>query len=240
MPFYRGWLSGLPVNCRPGYRVGWFRLVLLVLLLHEGVGPSVGLALESDHASVVDGAVDDRGGHVGVSEHASPSGELDVRGVDDGLGLVRVGDDLEEEPAALLVYGHVAELVDDEEPCLAYGLQFPVEFALRAGAQEAHDQARGGEEPHRHAPAACLAAQRDGEMGLAGAGRAEHDHVLRPVEESEVLESAPSPVRRHAHVLPIVAVEFLGGREPRLPEQARAFGRLVCDRIKVFTVGTCS
>ena len=118
VPFYRGWLSGLPVNCRPGYRVGWFRLVLLVLLLHEGVGPSVGLALESDHASVVDGAVDDRGGHVGVSEHASPSGELDVRGVDDGLGLVRVGDDLEEEPAALLVYGHVAELVDDEEPCL--------------------------------------------------------------------------------------------------------------------------
>ena len=178
MPFYRGWLSGVPVNCRPGYRVGWFRLVLLVLLLHEGVGPSVGLALESDHASVVDGAVDDRGSHVGVSEHASPSGELDVRGVDDGLGLVRVGDDLEEEPAALLVYGHVAELVDDEEPCLAYGLQFPVEFALRAGAQEAHDQARGGEEPHRHAPAACLAAQRDDEMGLAGAGRAEHDHGL--------------------------------------------------------------
>lgn len=105
-------------------------------------------------------------------------------------------------------------------------MQFPVEFALRTGAQEAHDQARGGEEPHRHAPAACLAAQRDGEMGLAGAGRGEHDHVLRPVEESEVLESAPLPVRRHAHVLPIVAVEFPGGREPRLPEQARASGRL--------------
>ena len=88
VPFYRGWLSGLPVNFLPGYRAGWFRLVLVVLLLHEGVGPSVGFALESDHASVVDGAVDERGGHVLVAEHAAPSAEFDVRGVDDAPSLV--------------------------------------------------------------------------------------------------------------------------------------------------------
>ena len=217
----------------PGYRsivyrvtVGWFRLVLVVLLLHEGVGPAVGFALEPDHASVVDGAVDDRGGHVRVAEHASPSAELDVRGVDDALGLVRVDHDLEQESAAFFVYGHVAELVDDEEPCLAYGLQFPVEFAFRVGAQEAHDQARGGVEPHRHALPAGLPAQRDGEVGLAGAGRPEHDHVLRTVEESEGFEPAALPVRRHAHVLPVVVIEFLGGGEAGLSGQARAFGRL--------------
>ena len=79
----------------PGYRsifyrvtVGWFRLVLVVLLLHEGVGPSAGFVLEPDHASVVDGAVDERGGHVLVAEHAAPSAEFDVRGVDDAPGLV--------------------------------------------------------------------------------------------------------------------------------------------------------
>ena len=80
MPFYRGWLSGLPVNFLPGYRAGWFRLVLVVLLLHEGVGPSVGLALEPDHPAVVDGAVDDRGGEFVVGEDRPPFAELDVRG----------------------------------------------------------------------------------------------------------------------------------------------------------------
>jgi len=180
----------------PGYRsivyrvtVGWFRLVLVVLLLHEGVGPAVGFALEPDHASVVDGAVDDRGGHVRVAEHASPSAGLDVRGVDDALGLVRVGHDLEQESAAFLVYGHVAELVDDDHAGLGDGLQFPVEFAFRVGAQEPHDQARGGVEPHRHALPAGLPAQRDGEVGLAGAGRPEHDHVC-------VLSNFCGPFRR--------------------------------------------
>ena len=217
----------------PGYRsivyrvtVGWFRLVLVVLLLHEGVGPSVGFALEPDHPAVVDGAVDDRGGHVRVAEHASPSAGLDVGGVDDALGLVRVGHDLEQESAALLVYGHVAELVDDDHAGLGDGLQFPVEFAFRVGAQEPHDQARGGVEPHRHALPAGLPARRDGEVGLAGAGRPEHDHVFRTVEESEGFEPAALPVRRHAHVLPVVAVEFPGGGEAGLSGQARAFGRL--------------
>ena len=75
---------------------------------------SVGAAFESDEPSVVDGAVDEGGGHVLVAEHASPSAEFDVGGVDDAPCLVAVGDDLEEETAAFLVYGQVAELVDDQ------------------------------------------------------------------------------------------------------------------------------
>lgn len=103
-------------------------------LLHEGVGLAPGLALESDHPAVVDGAVDDRGGHVGVAEDPAPSGELDVGGVDDALGLVRVGDDLEQEPAAFLVDGHVAEFVDDQERGSADHGEFPVEPIVRLGA----------------------------------------------------------------------------------------------------------
>ena len=45
---------------------------------------SVGAALESDEPSVVDGAVDEGGGHVLVAEHASPSAEFDV-------GLLKAG-----------------------------------------------------------------------------------------------------------------------------------------------------
>ena len=59
---------------------------------------AVGASLESDEPSVVHGAVDQRGGHVLVAEHASPAGELDVRGVDDAPGLVGIRYDLEQEP----------------------------------------------------------------------------------------------------------------------------------------------
>ena len=53
-----------------------------------------------------------------AAEHASPAGELDVRGVDDAPGLVGIRYDLEQEPGSLLVDRHVAELVDDQEPGL--------------------------------------------------------------------------------------------------------------------------
>ena len=39
---------------------------------------AVGASLKSDEPAVVHGAVDQRGGHVLVAEHASPAGELDV------------------------------------------------------------------------------------------------------------------------------------------------------------------
>ena len=152
------------------------------------MGLAVGLALESGHPAVVDGAVDDRGGHVGVAEDPAPSAELDVGGVDDALPLVRVGHDLEEQAAALLVDGHVAELVEDDEPGFADHGEFPVESAFRAGAQQSHDEFGGGEEPDRDAPPAGLAPQRDGEVGLACAGRPEHDHVLVVVDEVEGFE----------------------------------------------------
>ena len=50
---------------------------------HEGVLVAVGAALESDEPSVADGAVDEGGGHVLVTQDASPSGDFDVGDVDD-------------------------------------------------------------------------------------------------------------------------------------------------------------
>ena len=95
-------------RCFPQCRQRVFRRVcgigrclsaLCWLFGHEGVFASVGAALESDEPSVVDGAVDEGGGHVLVAEHASPSAEFDVGGVDDAPCLVGIGNDLEEEPA---------------------------------------------------------------------------------------------------------------------------------------------
>ena len=61
-------------------------------------------------------------------------------------------------------------------------------------------------------------------MGLAGAGRAEHDHVLRVLDEVEGFEGLPPVVDGEAQGCPVVAVELLGLGEPGLFEQPRAFG----------------
>ena len=142
------------------------------------MGSSVRLSLEPDHPAVVHGPVHDRGGHVRIAEHASPATELDVRGVDHALSLVRVGHDLEQEPGALLVDRHVAELVDHEEPRLGYRRELPVEPALGRRTQQPHDQSGRGEEPRRDTVDARLAGQRDREMRLAGPRRSEQHHVL--------------------------------------------------------------
>ena len=61
-------------------------------------------------------------------------------------------------------------------------------------------------------------------MGLAGAGRAEHDHVLRVLDEVEGFEGLTPVVDGEAQGCPVVAVELLGLGEPGLFEQSRAFG----------------
>ena len=145
---------------------------------HEGVLAAVGASLESDEPAVAHGAVDQRGGHVLVAEHASPAGELDVRGVDHAPGLVGIRYDLEQEPGALLVDRHVAELVDDQEPRLGDLPELRVEPVLALRAAQPHEQPGRGEEPDRYRAHAREPAQRDREMGLAGAdGPVEHEWI---------------------------------------------------------------
>ena len=97
---------------------------------------------------MVDGAVDEGGGHVGIAQGAAPAAGFDVGGVDDTAGFVAVGDDLEEQAASVLVAGRVAELVEDQEPGLADGVEFFVEPVLAPGASRSHGQAACGEESH--------------------------------------------------------------------------------------------
>lgn len=70
-------------------------------LFHEGVFVPVGFAVEAEDPTVVDDAVDDRGGHVPVSEHVAPSAGLEVRGEDDAAGLVAVRAGLEQKPGPI-------------------------------------------------------------------------------------------------------------------------------------------
>ena len=75
----------------------WFVLLVVRLAEHEGLADASAGAGEFDEASVVDDAVDDRGGEFVVGEDRPPFAGLDVRGEDDAATFIAAGDDLVEE-----------------------------------------------------------------------------------------------------------------------------------------------
>ena len=60
-------------------------------------------------------AVEQRGGHLGVAEHARPFAEGEIGGDDDGSALVEPADQVEEQLAAGLSEGQIAEFVEHDE-----------------------------------------------------------------------------------------------------------------------------
>ncbi len=65
---------------------------------------------------MVEESVEDSGGDGGIAvEDGGPIFEGFVGGEDDGAAFVTGADDLEEEVGAALVYGEVADFVEDEE-----------------------------------------------------------------------------------------------------------------------------
>ena len=64
---------------------------------------AAGLAAELDEPAVADYAVDDGRRHLVVAEDRAPPAELEVRRDHRRLGLVGVGEDLEDQPDAAIV-----------------------------------------------------------------------------------------------------------------------------------------
>lgn len=108
-------------------RSGWFRSFRLS---HQGVAVAVRLATEPDDPSVMHDTVDDRGGHVAVSEHLAPPSKLQIRTERHAPLLVGIRDDLEQESGPVDIDGQVAQLVDDQQPGAAYRAQSRVEPVL--------------------------------------------------------------------------------------------------------------
>jgi len=82
----------------------------------------VGSALEApavvaglDDVAVVGQPIEQRGRHLGVSEHAGPFAEGEVCGDDDRGALVETADEVEQELAAGLGEGQIAEFVEGDE-----------------------------------------------------------------------------------------------------------------------------
>ena len=191
-------------------------------LLRERVPHTVGLAAELDEPPVVDDPVDHGRRHLVVAEHRAPPADLQVRGDGHRLPLVGVGEHLEERPRAVGVQRREAEFVDDEQPRAADERGLPVGAPLVAGAPEAHDERRRGEESGLHPPLARHHARRRGHVRLAGAGVPHRHEVLAALEEPErcqVLAPEPLVPRDRRPVVPVAV--FGAGSAQRRSSVAR-------------------
>jgi len=114
-----------------------------VIVLSAFKAPAVVAGL--DDVTVMGQPVEQRGRHFGIAEHARPFAEGEIGGDDDGGALVEPADEVEQELAAGLCEGKIAEFVENDEvhagqmlgePTLStvtgFGLEGPLHFLIVA------------------------------------------------------------------------------------------------------------
>src|SRR5690606_5061868 len=104
-------------------------------------------------------------------------GERQVAGQNDGGVFVAGCHELEEQVGGVLFEGQVADFVDDDQPVAAQPFQLVGETVGSVCFGQAGDPAGGGVEGDAVTGPGRDDTQRGGEVGFAGAGRAEQHHV---------------------------------------------------------------
>ncbi|MGY4502591.1 hypothetical protein ACVWYH_006548 [Bradyrhizobium sp. GM24.11] len=84
---------------------------MIVVSVFESPAVVAGL----DNVAVMGQPLEERGGHLGVAEHARPFAEGEVGGHDDGGTLLRPADEVEEKLSTGLDEGKITEVVQDDE-----------------------------------------------------------------------------------------------------------------------------
>ncbi len=163
---------------------------------------------------MVDEPVDHGGGDDVVAEDLAPPAEGFVGGDDQAGAFVAAGDELEEQVGGLGFEGDVADLVDDQQWVAAQPDQLVLEAARVVGLGEPGDPLGGGGE--LDAVAGLAGADRDpgGQVGLAGAGWAEEDHVLLGDHEVQGAEVGDQVALESAGVVEVELLQALAGGEP--------------------------
>jgi hypothetical protein len=119
------------------------------------------------------------------SPKSSPQRQDLVGGDDEAGPFVAGGDELEEQVRGFGFEWDVADLVDDEQGVAAESDELGLEPAGVVGGGEPVDPLRGGGECDPVPGLAGPHGQPDGQVGLAGAGRAEEHHVFLARDEVE-------------------------------------------------------
>jgi hypothetical protein len=138
--------------------------------------------------SVMEQSVEQRRGDDGIAEYVAPFSEATVRGEDHRPALIARVDELEEQIAAAVDDGQIADLIDDqqrgaaEEPDALLQTAFalrPSQMAEQIGQCAEVDAAPGF---HR------LDTKRYGEMAFSGAGRTEEVYDLAARDKAQLRE----------------------------------------------------
>ena len=149
------------------------------------------------------------------SPKTSPQRPNDLVAGDDQAGaFIAGGDQLEEQVRRFGFEGDVADLVDDEAGVAAETDQLVLQPAGVVGGGEPVDPLAGGGEQHPVPGLAGADRQAGGEVGLAGAGRAEEHHVLFRGDEVQGAEVGDLVAFQAAGVVEVELLQALAGREP--------------------------
>jgi site-specific DNA recombinase len=183
-------------------------------------------SLGADQLGVVDEPVDHRDGDGVVAEDLAPGRERLVRGDDQAGALVAARDEREHQVGGLGVERDVAHLVDHQQRDEGEPPEFLVEAVLALGLGEPGDPLGGGLEEDPVAGEAGPDPERDRDVGLAGAGRTEQDHVLAGVQEVELAEVLDHLLLHAALEAEVELLERLVGGEAGLSDAALAAVRL--------------
>lgn len=146
------------------------------------------VAADVDDVTVVQQAIDERGGHDLVAQDLAPLLEPFVGCEDSGRSLIAPVDELEEEHGTGLADRQVADLVDDQERGIGEDLEAASQLAGRLGFFERGDEV-GQRTVVDSAPAlGCRDGEADRQMRLADARRAEEDDIFLTLQEPELVE----------------------------------------------------
>ena len=130
-----------------------------------------------DDVAMVGQAVEQRGGHLGVAEHAGPFTEGEIGGDDDGRSLVEPADEMEQQLAAGLSERQVAEFVEDDEVHPGQMLGDTTLPSIAGLDLQAVDEVDHVVEPAAGTRSDAASGDGDGHMCFAGAGTADQDGV---------------------------------------------------------------
>jgi hypothetical protein len=120
---------------------------------------------------------------------------------------------LEEQVGRVRVEGQVADLVNDQERVAGEFDELGRQGAVLVGSGKSGDPVGGGGEGDAVSCLAGAYAQADGEVGFAGAGRAEEDGVVAGGDEVEGAQVRDRLAFDRALMLVVELFEALAGRE---------------------------
>jgi hypothetical protein len=123
-----------------------------------------------DDVAVVSEAIEQCGGHLGVAEDTRPFAEGEIGGDDDRGAFVEPADEMEQELAAGLSEGQIAEFIEDDEVHAGEVIGEPTLASVAGLGFEPIDEIDNIVEPAASAGADAASRNGDGEMSLAGSG----------------------------------------------------------------------